>query len=104
MSCRMTDVQGAVGIIQLDRLKTHNAIRRKLAYHLNKLLASIDGITIPYEIPDVKHVYHLYNIMVDEKKIGMTRNEFIEELWQRHQIRAVTKYFPTVNCLPAYKK
>ena len=104
ISCRMTDVQGAVGLIQLERLETYNSIRRKLAYHLNKILASIEGITTPYEIPNVKHVYHLYNVTVDESKIAMTRDAFIQKLWESYKIKAVTKYFPTLNCLPAYKK
>lgn len=104
ISCRMTDVQGAVGLIQLERLETYNSIRRKLAYRLNKILGSIEGITTPYEIPSVKHVYHLYNVTVDESKIGMTRDAFIQKLWERYMIKAVTKYFPTLNCLPAYKK
>jgi len=104
ISCRMTDIQGAVGTIQLERLEAHNSIRRRLAYRLNELLASIDGITTPYEISNIKHVYHLYNIVIDETKLNMTRDIFIETLWKRYQIKAVTKYFPSVNCLPAYKK
>ena len=100
---RMPDVQGAVGLIQLDRVEKHNTIRRRLAYYLNELLADVEGITTPYEIPDVKHVYHLYNTLVDEKVLGMTRDKFIEVLWEEEGIKAITQYYPTVNCLPAYK-
>ena len=100
---RMPDVQGAVGVIQLARVERHNAIRRKLAYTLNELLADVEGIATPYEIPDVKHVYHLYNTLVDEKALGTTRDKFIEALWEKEQIKAITQYDPTVNCLPAYK-
>jgi len=103
INSRMPDVQGAVGLVQLERLDRHNEIRRRLAYYLNELLADLEGITPPYEIPDVKHVYHLYNTLVDEKIIGMTRDEFIEALWEKEGIKAITQYYPTVNCLPGYK-
>ncbi|RKY74326.1 MAG: aminotransferase DegT [Candidatus Latescibacterota bacterium] len=103
INSRMTDVQGAVGLVQLARLDRHNEARRKLAYYLNELLEDVEGITTPYEIPDVKHVYHLYNTLVDEKAIGMTRDEFIRALWEREGIKAITQYHPTVNCLPAYR-
>ena len=103
INSRMPDVQGAVGLVQLERLEGHNEIRRRLAYYLNKLLADVRGITAPYEIPDVKHVYHLYNTLVDEKAIGMTRDELIEALWEKEGINAITQYYPTVNCFPAYK-
>jgi len=103
INCRMPDVQGAVGTVQLARLDQHNHTRRRLAYYLNELLADVEGITTPYEIPHVKHVYHLYNTVVDEKAIGMSRDQFIEALWDKEQIRAITQYYPTVNCLPAYR-
>ena len=45
----------------------------------------------------------LYNALVDEKAIGMTRDEFIRALWEREGIKAITQYHPTVNCLPAYR-
>jgi len=40
---------------------------------------------------------------VDEKAIGMTRDEFIRALWEREGIKAITQYHSTVNCLPAYR-
>lgn len=103
INSRMPDVQGAVGLIQLERLERHNAIRCRLAQYLNHLLADVDGITVPYEIPDVKHVYHLYNASVDEKVIGMKRDELIQALWDREKIKVITHYYPTINCLPTYK-
>jgi perosamine synthetase len=92
-----------VGLIQLARLAKHNAIRRKLAYHLNGLLADVEGIATPHEIPDVHHVYHLYNTLVDEEVIGMSRDALIQALWDREGIKAITQYYPTVNCQPAYR-
>ena len=103
LSNRMTEVQGAVGLEQLKKLPQHNKIRRKLAYYMNDCLKTIEGITIPYEIPDVYHVYHLYNIVLDEEKLGITKKKFIEGLWRKKRIMTIS-YAPAVNCLEPYLK
>lgn len=103
VSNKMTDIQAAVGLIQLQRLPIHTEIRRKLAYYLNELLSGIEGISIPYELDDIYHVYHLYNIILDEEKVGITKKEFIERLWRKSRIMSIS-YSPTVNCLNSYKK
>jgi dTDP-4-amino-4,6-dideoxygalactose transaminase len=103
ISCRMTDIQAAAGLIQLKRIETLNATRRTLAYYLNKCLSDIKGISTPYEMPHILHVYHLYNILVNEKELGISRDRLLGNLWKKHRIMAIT-YHPTINCLPAYKK
>ncbi len=102
VSNRMTEVQGAVGLVQLERLRAHNETRRRLSYILNDSIKDIDGLIPPYEMPEVKHVYHLYNVTVEEKKLGMTKDELLKFLWKKRKIMAIA-YSPTVNCLPAYK-
>ncbi len=103
INCRMPDVLGAVGLVQLARVDGYNDIRRRLAYCLTDKLKTVEGISTPYEIANIKHVYHLYNTVVDEEVIGMSRDEFIQRLWDREKIYAITQYYPTVNCLPAYR-
>ncbi len=104
ISSRMTEIQAAVGLIQLQKLYTHNMGRRKSAYYLNEYLKDIPGIKVPVEIKNVFHTYHLYNIIIEEEMIKMSRDEFIAKLWTKKKIMATTQYHPTVNCLPAYKK
>jgi perosamine synthetase len=103
ISCRMTEIQGAVGLIQMDRLPKNNATRRRLAYYLNRKLAEIDGFITPLEIPDVYHVYHIYNAVIDSQILGLSRSELIRKLWTDKRIMVGTQYYPTVNCLPAYE-
>lgn len=104
ISSRMTDVQGAVGVVQMDRLQTNNDKRRQLAYYLNEKLNQVEGLLLPYEMPDVFHVYHIYNVVIEPEVFGMTREELIKKLWTKKRILVGTQYHPTVNCLPAYKE
>lgn len=87
---RMTDVQAAAGLIQLSKLDELNSIRIKNAGLLTDLIEDIPGITPPYVAGNVKHVFHLYNILVE---FGMRREELISGLVQEG-ITAGTHYEP----------
>lgn len=104
ISSRMIDLQGAVGLEQLKKLQYHNEHRRKLAYHLNSRLSCIEGFLTPKEIDNVYHTYHIYNAIIEPEILGLSRNDLIRKLWTKYRIMASTQYYPTVNCLPAYKK
>jgi perosamine synthetase len=103
ISSRMTDTQAAVGIVQLTKLERHNRIRRELAYYLNKQLAGIDGLVTPFERPGVKHSYHLYNILVEPRSLGKSRDDLLRLLWEKRAILVARHYYPALNCLAAYK-
>lgn len=75
LNYRMTDVQAAVGIVQLNQLSGWLERRRANAELLNSLLDDIPGIKTPFVSPDVEHSYHQYTIQVDAAVVGMTRNE-----------------------------
>jgi len=91
---RMTDVQGAVGIIQLRKLDSLNERRIANARLLEKLLREVPGITPPFVAEGAKHVFHLYNILVEEGEIGLSRDEFVELLGRDFGIVAGTHYSP----------
>ena len=44
----------------------------RAAHYLTERLGEIEEITPPYEDPDCKHVFHLYNILFDGSKFGAT--------------------------------
>lgn len=56
---RLDEIQAAMLLVKLKYLDLWNEKRRKNAYLYNELLKGTDVIT-PYEIEDIKHVYHLY--------------------------------------------
>lgn len=104
LNYRMTDVQGAVGVVQLDRIERHNEIRRKLAHYLTNLLKEVNGINPPYEMKNIKHAYHLYNTLVEPDIINMNRDTFIKKLLDEEGIKAITQYYPPIHLLKPYQK
>jgi dTDP-4-amino-4,6-dideoxygalactose transaminase len=76
---RMTELEAALGIVQLSKLDKYNDERIKLADFLTENLKSIDGLThTKYDFVD--HVYYVYGLSYDEKIIGIPRNEFCKAL------------------------
>ncbi|MFX0132304.1 MAG: DegT/DnrJ/EryC1/StrS family aminotransferase [Candidatus Hodarchaeota archaeon] len=77
---RMTEIQAALGLVQLKKLDRFNEIRIKNAEYLNEKLEPLEGIQIPYVAPDVKHVFHVYAPLLEAGKIGITNDEFMKQL------------------------
>jgi perosamine synthetase len=80
---RMTNLQAAIGIAQLNKITELVEARRKNAYIYNKYLQDIEGITLPPEEPWAKNAYWMYSILIDKEKFGMSRDELIEKLKEK---------------------
>lgn len=57
---RMDGLQGAILSVKLKHLPQWTESRRNNAALYNQVLKDIDGIILPKEADDAKHVYHLY--------------------------------------------
>jgi UDP-4-amino-4-deoxy-L-arabinose-oxoglutarate aminotransferase len=81
----LTDLQAAVGLVQLKRLEEMNERRTKLAELYDRLLEDISEIIRPSRVPyPSRHSWHLYTVLIDPEKTGFTRDEFREELRTRN--------------------
>jgi len=76
---RLNEVQAALGISQLKRVKEINKKRIEAAHYYSQKLEEIDGIIPPYEAKDRTHIYHLYVIRVTES-YGINRDELHKRL------------------------
>jgi dTDP-4-amino-4,6-dideoxygalactose transaminase len=91
---RMTDVQGAVGVVQLRKLEALNQRRIDNAAYLSAGLRGVPGITLPTVKPGCKHVFHLYPIQIDAQKFGRTREDFIHAMLHERGVKVGTHYTP----------
>ena len=65
LNYRLTELQGAVGRAQLEKLEAGVATRIANAVHLNRMLADIEGLTVPEPAPGDSHSYWRYALIVD---------------------------------------
>jgi UDP-4-amino-4,6-dideoxy-N-acetyl-beta-L-altrosamine transaminase len=94
----MADIQAALGIHQLKKLDRFIETRRKFVKIYNEEFGKLEGIITPHEKPDVKHVYHLYPILLD----AFSRDEFIEMMAEKGIGCSV--HFIPLHLHPFYKK
>lgn len=97
---RMTDLQAALGVSQMERLDQYVTRRHQLAQRYNDLLANLP-ISIPWQHPDSYSGLHLYVIRLQLDKISHSQCEVFEYL-RNHGIGVNLHYIP-VHTQPYYK-
>ena len=92
---RLSDLNCALAIHQIDRLKENIQRRAQIAEQYNTHLSGLRHITLP-EIPDPKiavHAWHLYAPAFDFDSLGITRKKFMSRL-SSHGIGSQVHYIP----------
>ncbi len=77
---RMTEVEAAIGLKQLEKLDDLTRKRRENAAFLTERLSRLEGLQTPYVPDDVVHAYHQYSIVVNPDKLGLTRDQLARAL------------------------
>lgn len=76
----MMDLQAAIGIHQLQRVESYWQRRQEIWQHYNEALADLP-ITLPAPVEsNTRHAYHLYTILVDEQRCGISRDGFLDAM------------------------
>ena len=79
---RMTNMQGAIGIAQLERIDEFVDLKRKNGVVYKELLDQIPGINAQEEMPWAKMVYWMYAVELDEST-GWDAERMMAELYSR---------------------
>ncbi len=91
---RMTDIQAAVGTEQLKKADTLNQRRIDNAAYLTEGLKDVPGLTLPTVLPEHKHVFHLFPVMIDPAVYGLNKEDFIYRMRHEKQIQIGFHYIP----------
>ena len=98
---RMTDLQAALGISQMQRLDDFVIQRHHLAQRYNELLTHLP-ITLPWQHIDNNSSWHLYVIRLQPNKISQTHRQVFEEL--RAAGIGVNLHYIPVHTQPYYQQ
>jgi len=77
---RMTDLQGAIGVVQLGKLDRYIDERARWARLYNENLKDIEWLRTPFVPEGYKHGWQSYVVMIDESRSPVSRNELMEIL------------------------
>ncbi len=98
---RMTELQAALGVTQMERLDQFVARRHQLARRYDDLLAGLP-VTTPWQHPDSYSGLHLYVIRLQLDKIGKTHRQVFEAL--RELGIGVNLHYIPVHTQPYYQR
>jgi len=77
---RMTDLQGAVGLVQMGKLESFINERQEWAGYYRRELANIEWLRMPVQPIDGQHAWQAFVTYVDPAKAPMPRNDMMERL------------------------
>ncbi len=76
----MMDLQAAIGIHQLQRIARYWEKRGTVWKRYNEAFADLPiGLPWPPE-DETRHAYHLYTVLIDERKTGISRDAFLNAM------------------------
>jgi len=97
---RMTDIQAALGLSQMDRLDQFVSERHQVISRYDNLLSKVAVVT-PWQSPDAYSASHLYIIRIDLLKSKASHREIFEIL-RSNNIGVALHYIPVYRH-PFYK-
>ena len=97
---RVTELQAALGVSQIERLDEFVTLRHKHQKRYNELLKNLPVIT-PYQDMDSYSALHLYPIQIQTDKVKSTRKEIFKAL-RKNDIGVNVHYIP-VHTQPYYE-
>lgn len=99
---RITDLQCALGISQMDKLDNFIERRREIVNKYNEAFKEVQEITTPYEAEYSNSGWHIYVIVLNLDKLTVGRKEIFEAL-QKENIGVNVHYLP-VYLHPYYRE
>jgi perosamine synthetase len=78
---RMTNLQAALGLAQLEKLDSFVVKKRKMGQLYQNLLAQVDGIQLPLKSTNfADNIYWVFGLILKDSKGGMRKDEVIAAL------------------------
>jgi len=98
---RMTELQAALGVSQMERLDAYVARRHELANRYDQLLADLP-LTLPWQHPNSYSGLHLYVIRLQLENTNLSHLDVFEAL--REQGIGVNLHYIPVHIQPYYRE
>ena len=96
----MPDVGAALGLVQLKKLDAFNRKRRALAQRYLQNLPTHDALVLPADVEG--HSWHMFCVLLDWAKIGLSRNQALETLKQQGITAGI--HYPAIHLFSFYRQ
>jgi perosamine synthetase len=100
---RLGEIECAIGIEQLKKLKGKVASRQHAAERLNQGLNGLVGLRTPIVKPNCTHAYYIYPLVLDVEQLNVPRARIIEAL-EAEGIKGLAAGYINLHLLPMYQE
>lgn len=76
----MPDLCAAIGMHQLQRIEQNWLARQSIWYRYNENLAGLPLTLPPAPAPATRHAHHLYTVLIDPARTGISRDAFLDAM------------------------
>jgi len=100
---RLGEIECAIGIEQIKKLKKLVKRRQKVAQLLGEGLSRLPGIRTPVTRMDCTHAYYVYPLALDIEKLGVSRKKIYKAL-VAEGVKGLAEGYTNLHLLPMYQK
>lgn len=100
---RLGEIECAIGIEQLKKLKTLVDVRQRRAERLTQGLLGLAGLRAPLVRAGSTHAYYMYPMVLDTENIGVPRDRIFAAL-VAEGVPGLAQGYQNVHLLPMYQK
>jgi perosamine synthetase len=99
---RLGEIECAIGIEQLKKLKDFVLTRQQAAEKLAKGLKGLTGLRMPITSENCSHVYYVFPLVLDIEELGVSRNLIFQAL-EAEGISGLAAGYSNIHLLPLYQ-
>lgn len=99
---RLGEIECAIGIEQLKKLKTLVKNRQQTAERLANGLKSLEGLSLPIVKDNCTHGYYVFSLTVDVDRLGVSR-ELIVKALEAEGVIGLMRGYANLHMLPMYQ-
>ena len=100
---RLGEIEAAIGIEQLKKLRRLVETRQKAAEKLTAGLNGLPGLRLPVVKTDCTHAYYMYPMVLDLELLGTTRAWILPAL-EAEGVQGLAAGYTNIHRLPIYQK
>lgn len=103
INAKMSEIQAAMGLLQLKYIDGIIEKRKQIAIVYRELLDDMKGIRFFLDIEKVDHNYSYFPVIIYAEEYGKTRDELYDE-FKSHNIYCRRYFYPLISSFPLYNK
>ncbi len=102
INAKMNEFQAALGVLQLKYIDQSIQKRKEIAEYYRQHLHGLTGISIFEDMPDVRHNYQYFPILIDKELFGKSRDKVYDAL-KKQNIFSRRYFYPLISQFPTYR-